>query len=71
MLYSNSTSTSTPTATVLEVTGQTFSLTTADIQIPTASGTIPDIGALLTLDNWFITLMRTFCLLYNLKRRMR
>ncbi|MCU7833674.1 MAG: FecR family protein [gamma proteobacterium symbiont of Taylorina sp.] len=48
----------TPTATVLEVTGQTFSLTTVDAQIPAVSGTIPDIGALLTLDNSSIKIQR-------------
>ncbi|MCU7833714.1 MAG: FecR family protein [gamma proteobacterium symbiont of Taylorina sp.] len=48
----------TPTATVLEVTGQVFSLTTVDAQIPAVSGTIPDIGALLTLDNSSIKIQR-------------
>ncbi|MCU7834820.1 MAG: FecR family protein [gamma proteobacterium symbiont of Taylorina sp.] len=48
----------TPTATVLEVTGQTFSLTSIATQAPTASDTIPDIGALLTLKDSSIKIQR-------------
>jgi len=52
------TASTTPTATVLEVTGQTFSLTSVDIKAPAKSDTIPDIGALLTLADSSIKIQR-------------
>ncbi|MCU7836990.1 MAG: FecR family protein [gamma proteobacterium symbiont of Taylorina sp.] len=46
------------TANVQNTTGQSFSITPTAIEVPTTSGTIPDVGAILTLKDSTTTLKR-------------
>jgi len=60
--YKNTSSALTPTlettAEVQAATGQSFSITPIDVQLPTISGSVPDVGAVLTLEDSSTTIQR-------------